>query len=318
MVKILKRYQNGNYIVTIFDDGTKIRFTEDDYFKPAFAENCDVCITKRCDGGCKFCYENCTPTGKHANLFNINLVSDTDIHIEPAQEWLKNLHPGTELALNGNDLSHPALNPACPWLLIYLQKQGIIVNLTVNQIHFMKNYSVIKDWVDKKYIMGLGVSLRDSSDKEFIKRIQEFPNAVIHTIAGILTQVDIENLAGKRLKLLILGYKSLGRGSLFEQENGEHIFLRKEILKDMLPDLSNLFKVVSFDNLALEQLNVKDLIFKGREQEWEEFYMGNDGEFTFYIDAVNEQYSMHSCVPIKDRKSSVGLSIDEMFHSFHP
>ena len=41
-------YKNGNYIVTILNDGTKIRQTKDDEFIPAFAENCDVKITDKC------------------------------------------------------------------------------------------------------------------------------------------------------------------------------------------------------------------------------------------------------------------------------
>ena len=34
-------YKNGNYIVTILSDGTKIRRTEDNEFIPAFSENVD-------------------------------------------------------------------------------------------------------------------------------------------------------------------------------------------------------------------------------------------------------------------------------------
>ena len=34
-MKILGRYRNGNYDVTLLSDGTKIRETEDDEFIPA-------------------------------------------------------------------------------------------------------------------------------------------------------------------------------------------------------------------------------------------------------------------------------------------
>lgn len=41
--------------------------------------------------------------------------------------------------------------------------------------------------------------------------------------------------------------------------------------------------------------------------------MGDDGQFTFYIDAVKQQYAKDSCVPVNERKSSIGLTVDQMF-----
>ena len=93
MKNILGMYKNGNYTVTLMENGTKIRASKDDEFIPAFAENCDVKITDRCDGGCEFCYEGCTKNGKHGDILNAKFI-DT-------------LHPYTELAIHGNDLSHP-------------------------------------------------------------------------------------------------------------------------------------------------------------------------------------------------------------------
>lgn len=55
MNRILGKYVNGNYVVTICRDGTKIRENELGYFEPEFPESMDVCITKYCDIGCKFC-----------------------------------------------------------------------------------------------------------------------------------------------------------------------------------------------------------------------------------------------------------------------
>lgn len=315
MAKILRRYQNGNYTVTIFEDGTKIRFTEEDEFKPEFAENCDVKITDKCDGGCKFCYENSTVVGKHAKLFNVSFTGNNTLQIEPAQNWLKELHPGTELAINGNDLTHPALNAFCPWLLIYLQQKGVIVNLTVNQRHFMKNYGLIRHWIEKKYIRGIGISLENASDDLFIKRVQETPNAVIHTIVGILSLSDVFKLRGKDLRILILGFKPLGRGISYEEEMGEKLIGKRNLLKAMLPKMKDWYKVLSFDNLALQQLDVKNVLFKDRQDDWDTFYMGNDGQFTFYIDAVEQKYALNSCVPKEERKDINGMNIDEMFHS---
>ena len=85
-MNIIGKYKNGNYIVTMLSDGTKIRETNDDEFIPSFAENCDVKITDKCDGGCPFCYEGCTPNGRHGDIMNY--------------KFLDTLHPYTELAIN--------------------------------------------------------------------------------------------------------------------------------------------------------------------------------------------------------------------------
>lgn len=45
---------------------------------------------------------------------------------------------------------------------------------------------------------------------------------------------------------------------------------------------------ISFDNLAIEQLNVKKLF---TIEGWEQFYMGDDFCFTMYIDAVKQEYA---------------------------
>ena len=61
-------YKNGNYMVCIMNDGTKIRRTEEDDFIPSFAENVDVKLTDKCSMGCKFCFPEDvlieTPQGK--------------------------------------------------------------------------------------------------------------------------------------------------------------------------------------------------------------------------------------------------------------
>jgi hypothetical protein len=66
-----------------------------------------------------------------------------------------------------------------------------------------------------------------------------------------------------------------------------------------LAEMTKHFDVVSFDNLALKQLEVKRLL---TEDEWNEFFMGDDGSHTMYIDCINKQYARSSTAPIEDRK----------------
>jgi hypothetical protein len=274
------------------DDGTKIRRTDSDNFVPSFAENMDVKITSKCSIGCPFCYEGCTKDGQHASLFKYKSI--------------ETLHPYTELALNGNDLDHPELYS----FLLFLKSRSIFTNITVNQKQFFDNYEKLKEWSEEKLIYGLGISYVYYSSW-FINTLKEFPNAVIHTIVGILTEQDIDVLRDQDLKLLILGYKNLGRGEQYLNDRISSITKNILYLENELPNMikSNQFKVLSFDNLALEQLDVRSLV---SEKEWDNFYMGDDGQFTFYIDMVAGEFAKNS---LSQKRYKIGdLSVDEMFN----
>lgn len=287
-MKTLGVYKNGNYFVRLLADGTKIRETKEDEFIPAFAENCDCKITDKCDGGCQFCYEGCTPNGKHGDILNY--------------KFLDTLHPYTELAINGNDMSHPDLIP----FLEKLKEKKVVTNMTVNQIHFERHQNMIRDLVDRGLIFGLGISLKEPTE-EFISLVKTYPNAVIHVINGILRPSDVELLADNGLKMLILGYKQLRRGEDWYDTDHKNIVARQMWLYENLEDMLNHFEVVSFDNLAIKQLDVKRLM---SEEDWNEFYMGDDGNYTFYLDLVEGNFGKNSLAterfPIMD-------SIDDMF-----
>lgn len=287
--RLIGKYRNGTYQVMIFSDGTKVRMAPNDIFRPAFAENCDIKITDKCDGGCKFCYEGCTVNGKHGDILNAKFI-DT-------------LHPFTELALNGNDLTHPDLLP----FLEKLQKKQVIANMTVNQLHFVRHYDFIKELISKKLIFGLGVSLV-SATPEFVEMVKPFPNLVIHVINGILSEKDVNILKNNGLKVLILGYKQLRRGVDFYEEHSEEVIEKQKWLYNYMEQMSAEFEVVSFDNLAIEQLEIKRLM---SDEDWEEFYMGDDGTVTFYIDLVDNKFAKNS---LSQERYDLLDNIDDMFN----
>lgn len=290
MKKVLGSYKNGNILIIIHNDGTKIRYTKDDEFVPSYSESIDCTITECCDGGCSFCYLGCTANGKHGDIMD--------------QKWVDSLHPYTELALNGNDMSHPDLIP----FLEKVKSKNVFANLTVNQKHFMQHKELLHDLVNKELVRGVGISLVEATE-EFIDSVKEFDDAVIHTINGILSKNDINKLADNDLKLLILGYKNLGRGVGYANSHSEELAGNQQWLHDNFYKYVDRFKVMSFDNLALKQLDVKDHL---TNEEWERFFAGTDGDFTFFIDAVNHEFSVSSTMsekmrfPLKD-------NVDDMF-----
>lgn len=290
-MNLLGTYKNGNFFTTIFSDGTVIRETEDDEFIPAFASNMDIKITNQCDMGCKFCHEGSTKDGKHGDILN--------------EKFVETLHPYQEVAIGGGDVtSHPDLVP----FLQKLKEQKVIANITVNQKHFEEKQDLIKKLVEEELVYGIGVSLVSPTDK-FISLIKQYPNAVIHIINGILSASDIEKLSNNGLKLLVLGYKHLRRGSEWYSHDRDNITKKQTWLKENISDIINKFKVVSFDNLAIEQLEVQKLMSR---EEWNEFYMGDEAEFTYYIDMVNRTFAKNSTAPLDERYEILD-SVDDMF-----
>lgn len=277
-------YKNGNYNVHIdLDNGTKIRENNLDFFKPDYPESMDIKITNMCDMGCAFCHENSTEDGAHGDIMNLKFIDS--------------LHPYTELAIGGgNPLAHPDLLP----FLKKCKELKLIPSMTVNQIHFHQNIDFIRSLVNEKLIYGLGVSLVSPTPK-FIKLIKEFPNAVIHVIAGIVAIEELQKLANNGLKILLLGYKRFRRGEALYSVVPEHIEGKISILKNKLKEITSWFDVVSFDNLAIKQLEPKCIL---SDEEYDEFFMGEDGFATMYVDCVNKEFAVSSTseerFPIKD------------------
>lgn len=269
-MKLIGEYQNGNFNTRIYDDGTKIRQTDDNEFIPEFPECMDVKITNYCNIGCAWCHEDSTVHGQHGDILQQNL--------------LDSIHPYTEIAIGGgNPLSHPDLVE----FLQMLKDRNVIANMTVNQVHFMESIELLKSLCDQKLIHGLGVSFVSFSD-DFLNNLKLFPNAVLHVINGVIKLKELEKLYNHKLKLLILGYKMFRRGMNFYSARVEEN--STEIKNNILTIIEN-FQTTSFDNLAIDQLHIKEIMSK---KDWQTFYMGDDGEFTFYIDLVSQSFSKSS------------------------
>lgn len=154
---LLHLYQNGNYDVKIYSDGTKVRTTEDDEFIAQFPENIDCKITNKCDMGCAFCHENSVVDGLHGNINH---------------PILSMLHPGQEIAIGGGNIfEHPDFEE----FLIRLKDLKVISNITVNQHHIEieENLNKVCKWQKEKLVYGVGISYNGSVDslKKVIKSL---------------------------------------------------------------------------------------------------------------------------------------------------
>lgn len=287
----------------IFSDGTKIRENDLDFFNAEFPESMDIKITNACDMGCPMCHEDSRPDGKHGDILNL--------------PFLDSLHEFTELAIGGgNPLSHPDFIK----FLHLLRERKLIANVTVNGTHFLKNTPLLLELIEQGLIYGLGVSYT-GGDRESTYRladeVSKFPNAVIHIINGIVSVEQVSWLSerNRELKILILGYKDFRRGANHHKRPGQTIDSKIRGMYIYLPQIvkSGWFKTVSFDNLAISQLDVERLM---SEDEWKIFYMGDDGRdgelssASMYVDAVSGQFARNSC---SMERFPITNNITEMF-----
>lgn len=232
---------------------------------------------------------------KEELVYDITL-SEFSTHIFPINGYFLTHNCG-----GGNPLDHPYLLD----FLLWCKNRGLICNMTINQRHIKRYYNFIKGLIEDDLIKGVGISINGDKFDRILELKKITNNIVYHVIAGVHDISILDKLIELgNCKVLILGYKTFGRGTnYYSQEVEDSITQWKD----------NLFKylskcLISFDNLALEQLNVINLIPKAI---WKRHYMGDDFTFTMYADAVKQEYAPTS--RSSDRKSFNEMSLFEYF-----
>ena len=290
-MKLLERYKNGNATVSLFDDGTRIiSYPDDETLNLTFSLSMDCKITNKCPMNCPMCHEKSTPDGKHGDIMNAKFI-DT-------------LHSGTEIAIGaGSVTTHPDLIP----FLKKLKSIRVYPSITVHQKEYEANMGIIKNLIDNQLIYGLGVSF-SSKDDAIWNDILSNKNVVVHLINGIHGEDVFDYFAYRGVKILILGYKDFGRGhDLLQTIASNTIKENKEWLKENIKEYMSKYDTVSFDNLAIEQLNIKNIL---SDDKWKEFYQGDDGTSTMYVDLVKNEFAKTST---SEKRYELLYDIEDMF-----
>lgn len=280
----------GKEYILSLHDGTKVRrvFSDD---SPEYPESIDLKITNKCTTGCAWCHESSTPKGLHADY-----------------EWLMNLLDsiplGVEIAIGGGD---PLLYPRLREVLEFAKSKGILPSITINSRspHTVNDLMVLKDNV---YGVGLSVPADRASEKDdkyVLDKIRMFKEVgvstdriVLHGIIHVNSPEQLLRLARKTgvSKVLILGYKSFGFGKKFL-----NVLIKNDITK-YFPKMFNNEVTVAYDTLAVHQIGLDTNSI---------YYMGGEGLNSFYVDAVNKQFSVASYS--EDRYDSTTPNVKEMF-----
>jgi len=288
---ILAEYDNGNCHVRLHQDGTKIREC-DSVPAPELPESIDLKITDYCDVGCPYCHEGSSTNGLEAKI-------DDVLHV------LEQLRPGTEIAIGGGD---PLSSTSLPVILGRSKELGLVSNMTVRLESLLRDNGLQLSKVNKYRRLGLvyGVGISGAEGINLYDQIFSSiadTNTTLHFIIGVDSPQRVIQ-AIKHYKVLILGFKQVGRGNDYypvaKDKIGEWKYWAPRIL-------SGTNSIVSFDNLAIEQLNLRNIV---SPDDWKSYYMGGEGEFTMYIDAVADQYAISSA---SDRWPVAGKTVKEMF-----
>ena len=335
-------YINGNYIVINSHNGftkTKRTLRVGEEFHAEFPDSIDLKITSACGIGCPYCHESSTPGGKSFDLFKTQAVLSTLPQV------------GIEIAIGGGDIMEIPRETVI--LIKWLEERGFYTRVTVNWKSLEKYSGDLREacnnYYSKKKYENKNLDVSNLVDNELrymilhevgaigisIDKYQEIESnttldtlsfiytskPVYHIIAGEFPIEDLRKVWSHNSiydRVLILGYKDFGRAKGRKP---------KESLEDWSAELKRLMyetrqynleaPTVGFDNLAIEQLSIKDAM---TEEEWNSKYFGDEFTCSMYIDAVEEKFGSTSRSPIIERETWVdnGNSVMEYFKKHHP
>lgn len=273
------KYRNGNAVVTLdLQDGTRIiEYPDNELLTLQTPLNIDIRVSTQCPYGynvetqkstCAFCHESA-------------LVDGQECHYGVLQQVLMDakLPRGTEIALGVNEVTDNLVQ-----FVKNLYRLGLVVNITMNERYILQYGDTgLKQMLP--YVFGLGISYRSLQGCLSLPDwIADYPHTVIHVINGIDNFDDVKDLGIKYRKLLVLGEKDFGfnRGKV-NLDTLEHKQWKSNIMR-----LTKIFDIVSFDNLGLQQLEIRGKI---TDEEYKSFYQG---EHSMYINAVEQYFAPSS------------------------
>jgi pyruvate-formate lyase-activating enzyme len=308
------RYDKAYRYWSLFnrETGAKIRMsfeTPDKDLSPdksTYPELVDVKITDFCPYGCAFCYQGSTETGKHASLAALERTADI------LAEWRV-----FEVALGGGE---PTLHPNFKNILRVFRSRGVVPNFTT------RNLTWLRDAKGRAAVLEQAGAFAFSVDNA--KQVRQLAAALEkHDVNSCRTAVQyiVGQDDGKELyriaraafkagiRLVLLGYKTSGRGSLLKPYSPKWI----DVVARAAKIEGQRYVSVGIDTAlagehknALRNRQVSPLL-----------YTTTEGKFSMYVDAVAGAAAPSSyCDPSLnvqvDLKNISGLELKEAYAEF--
>lgn len=318
-------YLNGNYMV-FYDYGDRqikrcLRIGED--FKAEFPDSIDLKITNKCSHGCLYCHENSVSEGASFNLdhtietlrqlpkYPIEIAigggNVLDIPNETIKliNWCNDYGFKTRITVNHKDIKkfcHKIRKNRKDKIEISAEEEMILeIGTKVGGVGISLDPNLLPETDE---LMGINTILveklfgENELNDNTISSCLRGKNIVFHIIAGLFPIDKLRMILSKDYtkslgNLLILGYKQFGRAA--NTELPESLPKFEKVIKEFITSSRNDYCIsvfnIAFDNLALEQLHMKEFI---TEDDWDHLYLGKEGSCSMYIDAVNETYARSS------------------------
>jgi organic radical activating enzyme len=305
-----RAYKNGNYYVVINEfRKMRINFNEEENI-PKFPELIDIKITDYCDIGCKFCYQNSTEEGKHANYQNIYSMM--------GYTYGQNIY---EFAIGGGE---PTTHPDFAKILKALKSHGNYVNFTTRSKKWFSDKKIVE--AVNENVSGVAYSVNGVIEMGHfaslhMKHLNRSVKMYVHIIPELMTEkklikiieaIDKLNhsamsgrIDGSQISITLLGFKDIGRG--------ENIKYKRH---------KNLIKIIK--QTRRTKIGIDTKLAKDYEEELKEeniskkLYDTREGVYSMYYDAIEEKaykssYELDNPIEVKKNKSGFREGIDEIF-----
>ena len=277
-VIVCRKDDSGYWTIFNRTNGTKIRLSLDPNqatpTKASAPELVDIKITDYCPFNCAYCYQASTLKGKHAStqsLFNLaDLLGDMKVF---------------EVALGGGE---PTLHPDFLKILTKFRENGIVPNFTTKSLHWLKDDKYRNEILDVAGNFAYSCenkndvkNLADLVKQHNINRSAFDGRAVVHYVMGIGTEQNFEEVLNEAcnngLEITLLGYKTNGRGALFNpHKKFDWITIVQKLRENKWLKLGIDTKLAQDYLAQLQAANIPDYM-----------YYVHEGKFSMYIDAVN-------------------------------
>lgn len=300
---LVARYDETYRYWTLYDrhTGHKVRMSFDratQVDRASTPELVDIKITDKCPFDCAFCYQGSTQSGKHAKVSDLGTWA---MHLADMKVF--------EVAIGGGE---PTLHPDFLTILQSFRNYGIVPNFTTKNLSWLRDP---KKWVP---IMATIGAFAYSVDK--VKEVEElatllsfngiqandsgFHRVTLQYVMGSASEYEfssILHMAKKyNLRITLLGYKTVGRGSEFTPHN------YSTWIEDVRKVYESTYVPISIDTALAAEFEGQ--LLGAGVPPW--LFHTTEGSYSMYVDAVAEEVAPSSyCskeerVPVKLRYGS--------------
>ena len=242
--------------------------------RATYPELVDVKITDFCPIGCAYCYQDSTVSGMHAGRQTISSIAHalSDMRV-------------FEVAIGGGE---PTMHPGFEEILRTFRSCGIVPNFTTKSLAWLQDENRRREILDETGAFAYSVTDSGDIDKlAALTEVYDIPSrqVAVQYVMGTAGDWEFKSILRAadyhRIRLTLLGYKTVGRGDQFKPRDDENAkwlsFIQAASKKHRCP-------TISIDT-ALAQ-KYEEQIKAAGIPEW--MFHTEEGRFSCYIDAVGK------------------------------